>query len=113
MARPKIKLGEHLVELRRTLATLRRIKEATGLSSTEWGEQVEKGQVDEGEAVTVALWAMIAHDENVGGLSIDELAPLVELDRIEEIAEAINAASSGPGPSRPARGKKARPPRKN
>ena len=111
--RAKIKIGEHTVELRRTLATLRRIKEATGLPAGEWGQKVEKGEVDEGEAIAVTLWAMLAHEPTVSALSLDEMAALVDIDEIDSIAEAISRAWEGVAPPQQARGgKKARAQRK-
>lgn len=111
MAVCKVTIGGRAVELRRTLATLRRIKEATGQHAAVWGKQVEKGEVDEGEALAVTLWSMVAHDPEFSRLSLDELAALVDMDDVEEIARSIKAAWDGSGPPPVARGRKARAPR--
>ena len=108
-----IRLGEHTVELRRTLSTLRRIKEATGVPAGEWGEKLAKGEIDEAEGLTVTLWALIPHDENVGKLSLEGMANLVDLDDIGTISDAISAAWGGSVPPPAARGaRKAASPRK-
>lgn len=125
-----MKIGEHEVELRMTLLSLKRLREATGFTSRQLNDEMheiyagaEEGASEEARNRSMDalerrfqtyLWALVSHHDSLGQMTEDEVAGSIELHEMEPIGVALAVALAGAnqGPPPAARGRKAAPPRR-
>jgi hypothetical protein len=96
MASRTVRIGEHDVELRMTLLSVRRLEQAMGVTLQELGERFSGGApLQSADDLITLTWACVAHAPELAGLDREQVAGMVGFAELATLADAIGEALGG------------------